>query len=1248
MARYPSEEETPCLTLPTESRGPCDLCSSISRSADDEEIYPALHTEPTSTMSLRPDRDAEDKHGCWYEDAKTWRPTWLRPAVLLTFFAFFLFSTITLPAMFYVSLRNNGLVETRESLVYLWRFGPTAVLTLISIGWSRVEMQTLRYMPWVACSQESSSSRNSDNDELDYTAMFPPKAWTESWRRKHYLLFIVAVISITLKIQIVLAPGLYRIETIEAVTPIEVEILDSFNTTIPGWQSRDTRPYYMAQAIGNFDMGYPFGVNEQISYQTFQRRSGSRGTVDAPIEATVAGLSTETQCLKLDNYSYSGLTQDANGFSLYSVRDLELHFNGCEEPLSIPGFQNTTNYYGNTTGNFSHWGSHSALIKPTSCAGLSPEFKYSLYYAARFERPSINSSSLDFDLAAVLCSSGLWVSRVKVTDNATMPLVEVLPDADRYPITANLWTLIDNSVPSGSWNESSINWVSGPVETAYNFFGNFSGMHVDSSDASLYTSEVLYRSVMDMSRILGPWVGNYRLRHSNDQYLNATGAVFTRVTKLMVNKWTCVSMTTIFGLNILMVALVLLPYGNMTKIWYRDPLTIIGNVTFLQHLRTSSGGRSKYSPGLDDKATKWGNCDFTPLVLSTRARASAIFFIVAVITGLCYSLKTSMEYQGIATVNEEAGYAYLLWTSVPTLIMLSIALYINSCDFAYRGLAILSALSTKSCRAAEMDSSFSDMLGLRVLYYSLHATIGTVTVTQFLAIICGLLTTLISVVFTVKTIPEASTISLQQKTWFGSGEAGNATALNFKRQILSSLILRQDDGLLTYPKNTYDTLVFPTFSTSDELDPSQNISVKVNISAAMLKPTCWVVPPEVYNLTNLERSDDSDGTFAAQPRITESFTCPNGSQAQLSQGIGVTVGERRSEYLYFATRLYSPENPATANRSCSLGLRDTDAIPAITRFQTYAMGKYSQEEEKFLHFSLTRCQYSWVELPTEVNFTFSHGEYVLNSGDLPRPDESQAQSWSIPFNIPDIDNQFKASAVTQINDAVPQVAVSDPYAGYFDSWFRTLSSPFGRFSLDAFGDPNFQEEILKDIHHLYGFLAAQLVNLENRIDITQNSKDSPPPTPFNLTANVINLSRHRLVQDPIVTYLIVGILTLTALLSLLMLISDSLGTASSKSQLFSMRIEGLAPDGYNSIAAMAALLKDSNAMDHLPEGAEHMSKKELHEKLSGLRFRMGWFWRESTRTRHYTIGVLDDENFEYLGNKDEIAREDALLRHPPE
>lgn len=639
-------------------------------------------------------------------------------------------------------------------------------------------------MPWIARSHESSSSRNSDNDGLDYTAMLPPKVWAESWRRNHYLVFLVAVISITLKIQIVLAPGLYSIQTIEAGGPVHIEILDSLNTTVPAWQSRDSSPYYIAQAIESFDMGYPFGVNEQISYQTFKRRSGSRGTVGTPIEATVAGFSTETQCLKLQNHSYSEIIQNMERFSLYSVRDLKLHFNGCEEPLSIPGFQNTTSYYGNTSGNFSHWGSHSALVKPTSCIGLSHEFKHSLSYAARFERPTMNSSSVALvDLAAVLCSSGSWVSRVKVIDNGTIPLVEVLPDENRYPVAANLWDLIDNSVPTGSWNESSINQVSGPVETAYNFFGNFSGTYVDSTDASLYTSEVLYRSVMDMSRILGPWVGHYRLRHSNDQHLNATGAVFTRVTKLMVNKWTCLSMTMIFGLDMLMMALILLFYRDITKIWYRDPLTIIGNVTFFQHPRRSSDEGSKYSPEPNDKATKWGNCEFTPLVLKVWARAGAVIFIIAIITGLCYSLKTSLEYQGIATVSSEAGYAYLLWTSVPTLVMLSIALYVNSCDFTYRGLATLSALSTKSCRSAEMDSSFSDMLGLQVLYYSLRAHIGTVTVTQFFAIICALLTTLISVAFTVKTIPEASTISLQQKTWFGSGDTGNATALNFKRQI---------------------------------------------------------------------------------------------------------------------------------------------------------------------------------------------------------------------------------------------------------------------------------------------------------------------------------------------------------------------------------------------------------------------------------------------------------------------------------
>lgn len=55
-----------------------------------------------------------------------WRPVWLRPVTLSSFLALFIALTIVLPVMLWYSQENDGLVRTRENLVYLWRFGPTA------------------------------------------------------------------------------------------------------------------------------------------------------------------------------------------------------------------------------------------------------------------------------------------------------------------------------------------------------------------------------------------------------------------------------------------------------------------------------------------------------------------------------------------------------------------------------------------------------------------------------------------------------------------------------------------------------------------------------------------------------------------------------------------------------------------------------------------------------------------------------------------------------------------------------------------------------------------------------------------------------------------------------------------------------------------------------------------------------------------------------------------------------------------
>lgn len=59
------------------------------------------------------------------EPAAIWRPNWLQPSVLWIFGTLFLLFSASLPTMLWYSLKHDGLVPTRQSLVYLWRFGPT-------------------------------------------------------------------------------------------------------------------------------------------------------------------------------------------------------------------------------------------------------------------------------------------------------------------------------------------------------------------------------------------------------------------------------------------------------------------------------------------------------------------------------------------------------------------------------------------------------------------------------------------------------------------------------------------------------------------------------------------------------------------------------------------------------------------------------------------------------------------------------------------------------------------------------------------------------------------------------------------------------------------------------------------------------------------------------------------------------------------------------------------------------------------
>ncbi|KAK2764782.1 hypothetical protein CKAH01_04947 [Colletotrichum kahawae] len=1165
--------------------------------------------------------------------ARSWRPTWLQPTILLSFTISFLLLAVGLPVLFRYSRRHEGVRKARPKFVHLWRFGPTAILTVVSILWSRVELQALRYEPWTVFLQEQPSAKRAAAYTLDYTSLLPPAVLVHSFRRGHYCVFFASIVSLILKIQIALAPGLFSSASIEVSQPVDFRVLDLFNTSVI-FPNKETTAYYARQVFQNFEMRYPFGLTESAAYQTFGiGQQSSRGTVDAPLEVVVDGFLSDTQCLKLENYSLKKTVVEKYYFSF----TMELQFENCEvlaqKYMYSLGSENEL-----TGGVRSLWVIDHLLHTEHACQNLAQDASPELYSGLRFEiPPGNNSQPIVLDFAATLCSSTSWVSKVKVLDDGISPIVTTIPNGIKTPIKAELWTLISMILPP----EAS-DWVleGGPVQTEYAMRENRNYSTLD-DNPSFYTSDVLYGASMNISRVLGPWAGHYLLREQHgDNYLQTKGIRRTRMSKLLVNKWVCFSMMVLFTILTFSVFLVFLRCRKRALIhWYRDPATILGSMLFLRDNTSLTSQVSIPASRLppNELDTTWEDCRYTPFVLQTWVRITFLVFVISTFAALCYTTAISKTSDGLATiVHMDESYWNLLWTSLPATVMLSIALYISSSDSAHRNLAALSTLAQKPRNSVDLDMSLIDMLGLLSLYHSIKARLLAVTLAQILVMTCGFLSTLVSVVFTVEITPYSKAVEMKQTSWFASCAMKYTDDARTRRRLIGSLVLRQGDAALTWPRNTYDDLVFQNISTLDtSAVVSQNTTIRLTVPAAKLHGTCARLPNFKYSIaTSIVFRGDYNITFS------EPFACPGGGQGSLESTSNHVLNDA-ADIAYVASILKSPGNRKDTNATCG-GLNDDDNYSAY-RYQTYVWGSLSRVKDDFEYLTNWRCNYTWVELPTEISLLFADGEFILDPGMRPQPDVSSLRLWSPDFDVTHLNNQFDAREEHQINDSTAMGSVF-PYISliYYDNFggmpeeFTAITRPHGRIPLEAFGDPSREAEIVGELNHNYAAFAAQLANLENRLDVDDSSRTGLlPPNLQSLTGTFTDGGRRRLVQNATVTYFILGILGLVILIHLTALLLNMFRRVDGEMWIFDMEVKGLAPDGLHSIAAAIALLKDSNALAYLPEGAHLLSLDELHGRLANLRFRMGWF-QSADEDRKFTVSVGGDDDFKFLGTKKKL------------
>ncbi|KAH7309694.1 hypothetical protein B0I35DRAFT_515107 [Stachybotrys elegans] len=1190
----------------------------------------------------------------------------------------FLILTAALPGMLQYSQSHNGLGETKEELANLWRFGPTAVLTILGVFWSRVEFQALRYMPWLAI--YSQPYFDFETLDLDYRDLLLPQVLLQSLQRKHYLVFFVSIVMILLRIQVVLSPSLFELAKIRMEHPIEVQLLDSFPdpdsdlaAAVPSLQSalNSSSPsngtafsndypqaaYFFARATQDFETTLPFGVTGQFAYQRFspaQATGAARGTPESPIKAVVDGIFTDVECLNLESY----IAKDGNPSVAWSSAydfTMDLRFENCNHTFSVRN-DLTNQHWIPSQNKHSHWVFRQEPETYTDeCPSLlrnyPPFLYYAAYYSSSSESAEVGSLPKLDGCAAILCSPRAWLAKVEVTDDGMNPNVTVLPNQEQTFFKSDFWNVLQQSVPEASaWYASSTgeeqldeDTDQGPILAAF----NFKGQDLDEGDPSLYRSSTLTSAIRNLTDSLSPMVAHYMLRQSSNNRIS--GSTTKETQRLQVNREVSITMSVLFAACTLICLWVVWQMRKVSNLWHRDPATIMGSLTHFHSDTYISKTIDKYLADMQEsRSAEWSHGSYTQLALRPLPRISFVLFTFSVIVGLTVSLHISNSSEGLATV-DDSGFISQWWRSLPALAMLVIALYATAVDTAMRDLATLSDLSSKSSTATDLDRSLSDMMGINALFHSLRLKTHAVSISQVLAMLCGILVTTSALLFTVESVPGSSAVEVPQQSWFGSraisGEIGDEAMARYRhtRANLGGFIAVRGMANFSYPKNTYADMVFPLLDLNDTYR-GLDTSIQLTVPAAKLLPTCVQIPSEDMNIRvasidfGIGISQESSVTPV---EMTLNVSCPDGTTAESTTRLD--AGSSINGSFYVAGVLPSPGNLATQGRSCLLNVEpDDDAVLfSPWRVETYAWGKFAATTDEtgkedlmpdYDYFSVWQCNYSWAEVTVDMKMEWANGEYLIDQSDPPRVTNTSVQPWSPPFAIP----HFGPSHEFAFGDALPNLS-RVPGTETLSAEFYSILEPNGRVPLQELGEPGHDDKILDAIHSNNALICAQLANVENRLDLNETSpvaslqQGGLTPVPVIIT----NGRRTRLVQNAAPTYIIISILALALVANIWALLGGVIRrrTGGQKGWLVDMEMGGLAPSGYNSIAMMHALLSGSNAPNHMPPNASLLSSKRVAFDLGESRFKLGWFTSEWTVEKHFTVGLMNDDNFTFQGGK---------------
>ncbi|KAK5945145.1 hypothetical protein PMZ80_002349 [Knufia obscura] len=1141
-------------------------------------------------------------------------PLFTRRWVLGCFALLWALIIAALQVLYSVSQAEKGVATTRSSLRYLWAYGPTAFLVIITVLWRQVDYASKYVQPWAELAKGPLPARQTLL--LDYITPFQIVAFWRALRFRHVTIAATVLIFVLIKVVTIVSTGLLTLEPIAFYdVPQAMRAVTSFDGSegLP-LDKVDARAATGLYGHRQYGMLLPNGTTTEYAFQLVEPATSvpkDTFAYNASVEVFVpSGWDCEIGDLtyvigEAHNPVDSTGDWDITPTMMYyntsiSLSDCQIHHGH----LDAPDWMYDTSANVTIEPRYGYWGTFQSV----NCSNLQPSAtKFNRYIISvayskgvgQGDNTMLNSSNVvcipSYNLqqgyvstftngsltgAINLDSNGRQLEGV-TADDITLAVYESVKQtsiptkfsSDNLTADMFLNTMIALTPDFQVEMLMDNNWLTTKSREAYQqHAAQIAGLYLLKQDTT--SSQIDGYLWRNEQRLVVKTLPTRLMQAFIAAMLVLTIMMIFTVPRNVVPR----SIESVAAIAVILarspsLAQILLNSGHLDIEQLRQVL--VGH-RYMSTVADGPEGRTfsiRVIAGSDTTATrplpsriKW----VQPLVLRRVVMTLTMLLAVIILVALEVLFRESGAHNGIANVDPDSFRRYA-WIYTPTVVLVLLATTFNVLDFELEFADPYHELA-RGYTKAEASVLWHPLrhISLKTCLQAIQRSRFALVASSISVVFAPMLTIVVSGLFDPRPVPFTQEVTAKTLTWFNSSSSDDytvgAAAADFA---IPALVLQSN---MSYPQWTYDELAYPSIDLTSQttgIARASGGSLALSVPAVRASVNCTVVPEsKYYNLTY--------GGESYPTSVYYNLSTPDGCG---------TSGWIDGDMIYLGG---SVEAPASGSGyfgdviwGSDVATRETDnvTVPCPMYYLTY--GKI--EDTKLVAFSMYSCDCGLETVQTNANISLDLATVVNVSHVEENSTKPFQERWYLDTVAPPY--------FSPINFSHPDES--------FDSFTNVMVYGQDGIPRDQLLD---QKTYVTQFTHTYRQWIAQWASshMRNPVnELAKNESNIAGTLPDALSGTYDDPNRQRLflteVSTRILQAIIAILLTCGAVIFLLVDMSKVL------------------PKPVGTIAAVASLLAGSRLIDEksglIPHGSEWLSDTEMKKRgmWEGEKFRMGWW-----------------------------------------